>query len=347
MVHWNLEGIARLDELLEYLDQSKFQILCLCETWHTVKPAVHSSLASSFRIVDSVAIRERSRGRASGGLIIYYSKAFTAQVLDASPWWIICLFRLSSLSFILCLTYFKPSLNIDDILDVFHIVLREIRENHCGTPIIVCGDFNARVGSLSDSFSEILFRSTLHKCHKSLDLTCNGRGSKLLEFMNANSLLLLNGMTSSDHPARFTYCSTNGNSVIDLFWCSVGDLPLVSDLAVLDSFPCSSSHFPVQLRLFCPSRERESNSRRSAAPYVSLKWDYNKQLLYSTAMAFNPGVSYLNLNIQECFHNLLDSIETTAFSLGMFRMQGPAKSRTPRKPWFDSDLGRLKRTVSS
>lgn len=114
-----------MDNLGSFLEQSsgEFLVLCLCETWHTSKPPPLSSLEDRYNLMDSVAIRERSRGRASGGLMIYYSKQLKAQPLDITPWWILTLLTSDTLSFILCLVYFKPSLNMHYILESFQLLL--------------------------------------------------------------------------------------------------------------------------------------------------------------------------------------------------------------------------------
>lgn len=345
---WNLDGIRNVCELLEQYDRS-FQILCLCETWHTAAPADHPFFSHNYKAVHSLAIRERSRGRASGGLIIYYSTKYTAHTLDVSPWWIACLFSYNSITFVLILIYFKPSLDIKNILEVFQITLAEIRECSSGIPIIICGDFNCRVGSLGPVTSEIVEQSCLQDCHTSLDQICNSRGSDLLEFMNTNSFLLVNGRTYSDSPARYTYCSVSGNSVIDLLWCSAGDLQVISDLRVLNSILCSSGHFPLEFCLSGSNQdqiERNNREQQSLTSRSVFAWDAAKALSYSSAMACAPEVSHLGNDIQGGFDNLTRVVKTVAADLGMLKVRSFPCHNFVASPWFDRELKSLKRSAS-
>lgn len=51
---------------------------------------------------------------------------------------------------------------------------------------------------------------------ESCDEICNKREKELVECMEGNGCILINGRTSKDSPAQFTYVSAKGKSVIDL-----------------------------------------------------------------------------------------------------------------------------------
>lgn len=346
IVLWNVEGLSNLNEFLGQLTRHEFHFLCLCETWYTSKMSVHPTLRNSYSVIDSVAIRERSRGRASGGLAIYYLNQFTARVLDVSPWWIICQFFCQSVNFVLCLVYFKPSLELNMALEMFQLAISEVLESHRGVPIIICGDFNARVGSLGESFSEIIGFSDLHEHHASLDIVRNGRGVNLLDFMNINSFILLNGRTCSDHPAHFTYCSMGGKSAIDLFWCSAGDISIVSDLRVLDDCLCPSAHFPVQMHLYYTEKINCVNPGVDSESGVVFKWYPSGRVSYSSAMALMPEVSLVHLNSQESFLNLTSAIRSVACDVGMVGRRGRPGGGRGAQPWFNYDLRSRKKAAS-
>ncbi len=94
----------------------------MCETWLPFEPTLSHSL-SSYQFVFSNAVKEKSLGRASGGLAIAADKMFSIETLDKSTWWIFILVKFGSFMLIICNVYFKPSLNIDEILELFQISL--------------------------------------------------------------------------------------------------------------------------------------------------------------------------------------------------------------------------------
>ena len=73
--------------------------------------------------------------------------------------------------------------------------------------MIVCGDFSARIGNLSDCIidSSIISRS-------SIDKTTNKQGYDLIEFLQEMRMCTLNGRFEHDN---FTCTSSRGKSVVD------------------------------------------------------------------------------------------------------------------------------------
>lgn len=339
-----MSGFSNIEDLLQQCGVD-FKVVCLCETWLTREPDPVQPLSRDFNMFYSPALRERSRGRASGGLIIYYSrKFFEACVLDISPWWIVCTLKSKGFMSILALVYFKPTLKLEDALDTFQITLGDIRERFHGTPIIICGDFNARLGSLGDISSDLEVQSCLYDLHVSSDTTFNSRGCDLLEFMDFNSFSLLNGRTSSDHPAQLTFVTHNGASTIDLFWCSFDGLDLVSDLKVRNDVLCSSGHFPIILKLHNPGgRQYNLTDRQSLAHRQVLVWNPEKTMHYSNHMSLSPQVSRLQGSVQESFDNICNTIWNAAAALSMWKSIADPCSARPSKPWFDQELRSLKR----
>ena len=103
---------------------------------------------------------------------------------------------------------------IEDIIDLKH------RFND--PYFIVVGDFNSRIGSLSeytdddedDTSSNFLFDSNLFIPRASCDSVVNTYGKNLLSFCRQTRLFLLNGR-GTDPFGEFTYLSTRGMSTID------------------------------------------------------------------------------------------------------------------------------------
>lgn len=135
----------------------------------------------------------------------------TADLIDSSDKWIFVKFRRLSPSstshnFFLCLIYLKRSLgqDLESILPNLQQVLEEINHIRMYDPLIIGGDLNAWIGH-DGSYSSELFEDTALSPDKLLPPTMSDlRGSVLSDFFKDNGLILLNGRTPGDSPARFT-----------------------------------------------------------------------------------------------------------------------------------------------
>ena len=77
--------------------------------------------------------------------------------------------------------------------------------------IFLCGDFNARIGSLNDT-SE--FGNTTIPQRQAIDKTVKQHGHSFLDFLNEAKMCVLNGrFNESDN--NFTSVSTHGKAVVD------------------------------------------------------------------------------------------------------------------------------------
>ena len=81
--------------------------------------------------------------------------------------------------------------------------------------MVVCGDFNARLGGLSDRDGE-----SSRFC---VDMEKNGQGELLVDCMKSCGLVFTNGRQGKD---QFTCISSRGRSVVD--YCLVPEDDLMS-----------------------------------------------------------------------------------------------------------------------
>ena len=77
--------------------------------------------------------------------------------------------------------------------------------------ILICGDFNARIGSLND-MSDVT--QTRLPQRQIIDYTTNSHGKQLIDFLRDCNMVTLNGRFSSDKD-NFTVISSVGKSVVD------------------------------------------------------------------------------------------------------------------------------------
>ncbi|CAG7724354.1 unnamed protein product, partial [Allacma fusca] len=80
-----------------------------------------------------------------------------------------------------------------------------------------------------------------------MDLTKSKRGELLVKMCEEADLILLNGRSTSDRPAVFTYVGLQGESVIDLIWVNERCGRLIEDLSFRNS--ALSSHAVGKLLL--------------------------------------------------------------------------------------------------
>lgn len=96
-------------------------ILCLCETWLENGRPLVPSLPDNISVFVAPAVREASRGRAKGGLIIAINKdLFISQLVSSEPDLIVINFVVSRFCFLLILIYISPLTNIKIFLSKFN-----------------------------------------------------------------------------------------------------------------------------------------------------------------------------------------------------------------------------------
>ena len=121
--------------------------------------------------------------------------------------------------------------------------------------VIVCGDFNARTGTLTDyivmdninnqyplplNYSQYQINS---RC--SMDRSVQKNGRRLADICIDNSICILNGRSLGDLRGSFTCMSLQGSSVVDYFLCShdimkdIGMMTVQPFTQFSDHRPCS------------------------------------------------------------------------------------------------------------
>lgn len=91
--------------------------------------------------------------------------------------------------------------------------------------LLMCGDFNSRIGSLHDVLDENEYIVTRH----SVDEYINSHGKCMLNFLNDTRMCVVNGRFG---PAAFTCHRTNGSSTVDYFLVPYEDLKKIQSMMV-------------------------------------------------------------------------------------------------------------------
>ena len=223
---WNINGVNNLFNLdVETINIIlKGDIVCLCETWHyydnIALPNLFQDYTSRF---NSLATKDKSRGRASGGLLILIKNNCFQDInlIEATNLWIIMQFNHKNKHYIIFFTYLKPNLEIACI-DLLNDSLTQITETYLNHQIIIIGDFNAHIGDLNMlNEDEILLSTAMLGTRTPLHKNTNTRGIKLVDNMENLGFISLNGRTQGDCPGKYTYISNSGKSTIDLAWVNL------------------------------------------------------------------------------------------------------------------------------
>lgn len=274
---WNCQGIKNWYEHREFEDAS---IICLVETWLVS----NQNYTNSFRndkydkfYID--AIREKSRGHASGGLMVMIDKTFSVEIIDSCHMWIFVKIKNVSPEIILGLVYFNPSYNPHTWFEVFEETLDKVESAHTGCNFILCGDFNSRIGDLQDEEDTIFEDTILEARRNSLDKTVNTRGRLLLDLFEKHALYCLNGRSPGDIPGNFTFIGGQGKSVIDYFVTNMTNLPNIQEMNVLE-IATAADHLPLELCLNTNLRDQETEDRGNnlEVRYKPRKWKWKEEL---------------------------------------------------------------------
>ena len=102
--------------------------------------------------------------------------------------------------------------------------------------IVICGDFNARIGQLNDSDAVI---DSVVPTRGVIDPHVNAHGHALVDFLIENKLCVLNGRYADD---GFTCVSPRGSSVVDYICVPHVTLRKCTDFRVISNYDLVDSH---------------------------------------------------------------------------------------------------------
>ena len=129
--------------------------------------------------------------------------------------WVLLLDQAFQHSITLRVCYLPPcnSSRGDISLEFFNNLRLQVSKYQDSGLLCICGDFNARIGSLVDIDIEAVADSVPKRVI--LDTASpNTHGKELIEFVRDVGMVVLNGRGSSNNDS-FMFISTNGSSVVD------------------------------------------------------------------------------------------------------------------------------------
>lgn len=321
-IFWNYEGRGKMN-LMSAKDKTIFNeshIIGFYKTWEVENYSVFNSF-SEYDTIFEPAVKTYSRGRGSGVLALALRKDFCEclHIHFNCENWIICSVRVKPTGkiWVVGVVYIKPGQENDSKLELLSANLELISELQAEAPLILGGDFNARIGSYDNFLEPEIKPCLLAEKRISKDKNMNRRGPRMIELLESQALIVLNGRSLDDPYGDYTFVNNNGASVIDFVLINFEALSTVNNLSVVKVF--EGSHFPV-LAEFGDIAIRQQVTRPQMIWKQENKQIYNDFLKHNT----KPNLQYQN------FRELIQTAARTA------KMSKIRKSLHD-KQWFDSE----------
>ncbi len=374
---WNIEGY-RSKNLIEntvnklnvsYVKNmlSSYDVICLLETWSNVNNETEIALKGYTPFYSSRSTKHKNARRDSGGIAVLIKDELVKHVSrqpnlsDDSMWFRIDpKLGLAKSDVYLGAIYIPPeksSFTVNNALDHWDIIEREIASFKYKGKLLLCGDFNSRSGLLKDhipldscdSFTHLPSSYTpdphfiRNRCN--LDTTVNNYGRQLIDVCNGQFLCILNGRVMGDYFGNYTCLKYNGSSVVDYNLISKDIFSIVESFNVLPLTEFSD-HRPLSLNLntsnICDSPKDSEEFPITCAPgkYIFANGSKTKYidalqdpLLHQKICDFNTKVYDTNVDsaVDDFNFILKEAAKKSA------RYIRPKIRKRVTKPWFDTD----------
>jgi hypothetical protein len=376
---WNADGLRlkRDDQALK-TNFEKWDIVCIQETWSENKSDFQDWL-TGYSVFTTEGTRRSKHGRCSGGVAVFVKESIQKHVTRINENCKFAVFLTLSNAYtgylhdtLIVAAYLPPQgslfYNKYDSGNGVELLQEEIVNVTVSTEyhLLLCGDFNARCGGLSDCIEddglEHIDESNdwYDKDDFNIKRDCQDKernlyGQHLVEMCTTLNCHIMNGRMGSDKKGGFTCVTSRGRSTVDYIIGSSQLFSKVCDFNVQYNDICDEGmlHFPVNVKMTITSVEMHTDNVENSyvgVQYEKIRWCDEK------------GEVYLN-NLKTCseqdqwkgFHDLLEEnnineavscFESTLLYAASDMIVTPkvAKKTNVNKnvPWWDSELGMLK-----
>ncbi|UYV72353.1 hypothetical protein LAZ67_9002758, partial [Cordylochernes scorpioides] len=205
-----------------------------------------------------------------------------------------------------------------------------------GKELILIGDLNIRTGGLGGLYNPTNLRLSLVSERKARDLMISPLAEGLLEFLEDNSLTIINGRSTGDREGDFTYVSERGSSTIDYCIVSQGILEKISDFRIETQM--YSDHLPLILKLTVQNTY-ENKSKGEEYGVTRYRWTAGgiktfKQELKELQVV---KISNLDSSVNTFTQRITEAMSTSGI---MYSTKGATGKS---KPWFDKNCYDMKK----
>lgn len=327
-------------------------IICVCETWAYYENLALPPFLNEYKVIAScLAIKEKSVGRASGGIVIMAKEemVFTTTEIEKSEYWIFLKVKTKVENYILGALYLKPNLNNDVILNMLNDTLTSILDTHQHHKFVLMGDFNAKIGQLNQAPEDTFFFNNVHETRASLHDVVDNRGNKLVNYMESLNLYVLNGRTAGDVPGNVTFLNTNGKSTIDLFWANLELLDNIKKFEIIETL-AASDHFMCVLHIkeihSSVSTKNNASELTTGNYLIKFKYSDSNKPHYQSSLQVSNRIYYNSNNVNELNNNLTCAIKEAASTSGMLKIckihRKNLQINRESRPWYNDACKKAK-----
>jgi hypothetical protein len=272
----------------------------------------------------------------------------------------------------ICVVYFPPSISSytkDLDVHILDSIEKDITIFSKNADILLCGDFNARIGTnpdyiLNDDNKFIpIFNSypvdkdILERHNK--DTQLYARGKELLDVCIVHQLRVLNGRTLGDLSGNFTCFTPNGASAVDYAIVSESALNKILYFKIADFKPIlSDCHCLLEWEMsasYCYTSDMlEENVIIKSMPRRYM-WTEDSATLFQEALtseSVQPKINQIltknELNTFESINNAstdLANIFIQAADLSLKKKKNSNKNNTKNEKWFNLDLKKMRNNL--
>lgn len=255
-----------------------FDVIALQETW-LEKGGENSAFIKfnkEFRWTAKAAIREKKKGRAKGGVAVGIRLGLEYSEIREWRYGLVIkelrIDRDKKISVIIGYNNGKVKEVVEEMGDLIDELVR------LGDPVLVMGDFNARIGKW-----QVGEEGELEETRSSIDSVVSYEGRKLLDFCEENGGRIKNGDTKGDWEGRPTYVGGEGGSVLDLVIEFENDKgSIVEEIKIEPRI--ESDHLPVEVYVERKEEYRRQKINNKGKREFRLKWDGKKREDYCEGM---------------------------------------------------------------
>ncbi|CAG2184913.1 unnamed protein product [Mytilus edulis] len=245
--------------------------------------------------------------------------------------------------------------------DVFDCIEKDILQYKKMGEILLCGDFNARIGSENDfivnddsKFTPIFDTYPTDKnimTRKSRDQKIDQRGKEVLDFCISKQIRILNGRVLGDTFGNFTCYTPNGASVVDyvavseeilenvLYFKVSRFIPTLSDCHCKLEWELSAKYcvpgendIPIQLKNMTP------NYIWTDCSAIKFQETLSSDTLQNYILEFNNStIQFTQTSVDEA-SSKLSNIFLSAANLSLKRPLKKHTNKQKNKKWFDASL---------
>ena len=234
---------------------------------------------------------------------------------------------------------------------------------------LICGDFNARVGTNSDCIiqddSKFLPLGDSYTTDKKIlnrrnkDLKIDKRGRDLLDFCIGHQLRILNGRILGDLLGNYTCYTPNGCSTVDYAIVSENVLESILYFKVNNFLPTlSDCHCPIEWQMSASFMESVAKTETTKNSFpLRYIWSDDSAHAFQQALASNKIQSFVSEFVSITSMNDDNSINTASEKLGnifsqaaemSLKKQKPRNKNKPKNPkWFNGNLQQLRQNLFS